>query len=73
MIASHLSNEQGHHLMLEQLDMAPVIHLKMRLGEGTGAALAMHLLEASVKIMREMASFDEAGVSDLEDEKILKR
>lgn len=73
MIASHLSNEQGHHLMLEQLEMAPVIHLKMRLGEGTGAALAMHLLEASVKIMREMASFDEAGVSDLEDEKILKR
>jgi nicotinate-nucleotide--dimethylbenzimidazole phosphoribosyltransferase len=72
MIASHLSGEQGHRLMLEQLGLSPVIHMKMRLGEGTGAALTMHLVEASTKIMREMASFDEAGVVELEEEKIMK-
>jgi nicotinate-nucleotide--dimethylbenzimidazole phosphoribosyltransferase len=44
----------------------------MRLGEGTGAALTMHLVEAATKIMWEMASFDEAGVSDLDEDKILK-
>jgi nicotinate-nucleotide--dimethylbenzimidazole phosphoribosyltransferase len=71
MIASHLSGEQGHRLMLEQLQLSPVIHLNMRLGEGTGAALTMHLVEAATKIIREMASFDEAGVSDLEEDKIL--
>lgn len=72
MIASHLSQEQGHRLMLELLGLTPVIHLKMRLGEGTGAALAMHLVEASIKIMHEMASFQDAGVSDLDDEKTMK-
>lgn len=72
MIASHLSQEQGHRLMLELLGLTPVIHLKMRLGEGTGAALAMHLIEASLKIMHEMASFQDAGVSDLDEQKILK-
>jgi nicotinate-nucleotide--dimethylbenzimidazole phosphoribosyltransferase len=70
-IASHLSGEQGHRMMLEQLGLSPVIHLNMRLGEGTGAALTMHLIEASTKIIREMASFDEAGVSDLDEDKIL--
>jgi len=44
----------------------------MRLSEGTGAALTMHLVEASTRIMWDMASFDEAGVSDLEEDKILK-
>jgi len=72
MIASHLSGEQGHRLMLDLLDLRPVIHLQMRLGEGTGAALTISLVEAATKIMREMASFDEAGVSDLEEDKILK-
>ncbi|MDD4238139.1 MAG: nicotinate-nucleotide--dimethylbenzimidazole phosphoribosyltransferase [Desulfotomaculaceae bacterium] len=72
MIASHLSGEQGHRMMLDLLDLRPVIHLEMRLGEGTGAVLTMHLLEAATKIMWEMASFDEAGVSDLEEDKILK-
>jgi nicotinate-nucleotide--dimethylbenzimidazole phosphoribosyltransferase len=70
-IASHLSGEQGHRLMLEQLNLSPVVNLNMRLGEGTGAALTMHLIEASTKIIRGMASFDEAGVSDLEEDKIL--
>ena len=72
MIASHLSQEQGHQLMLELLGLTPVIHLKMRLGEGTGAALAMHLIEASLKILHEMASFQDAGVSDLDEQKIMK-
>lgn len=70
-IASHLSGEQGHRLMLELLNLSPVIHLNMRLGEGTGAALTMHLVEAATKVLHEMASFDEAGVSDLEEDKIL--
>ncbi len=70
-IASHLSGEQAHRLMLEELNLTPVINLNMRLGEGTGATLTMHLIEAATKIIREMASFDEAGVSDLDDDKIL--
>lgn len=70
-IASHLSGEQGHRLMLEYLQLTPVINLNMRLGEGTGAVLTMHLIEAATKIIREMASFDEAGVSDLDEDKIL--
>ncbi|HBC93862.1 MAG TPA: nicotinate-nucleotide--dimethylbenzimidazole phosphoribosyltransferase [Pelotomaculum sp.] len=72
MIASHLSGEQGHRLMLDLLGLRPVVHLRMRLGEGTGAVLTMSLVEAATKIMREMASFGEAGVSDLEEDKILK-
>ncbi len=73
MIASHLSGEQGHRLMLEQLGLTPVVHLNMRLGEGTGAAVTMSLVEAATKILREMASFDEVAVSDLDDDKILKK
>lgn len=73
MIASHLSGEQGHRLMLEQLGLTPVVHLNMRLGEGTGAAVTMSIIEAATKILREMASFDEVGVSDLDDDKILKK
>jgi len=72
MIASHLSGEQGHRLMLELLGLTPVIHLNMRLGEGTGAVLTMHLVEAATKVIREMASFGEAGVSNLDEDKILK-
>lgn len=72
MIASHLSGEQGHRLMLDLLDLRPVVHLNMRLGEGTGAALTMSLVEAATKIMGEMASFNEAGVTDLEEDKILQ-
>lgn len=72
MIASHLSGEQGHRLMLQLLNLQPVVHMQMRLGEGTGAVLTMHLVEAATKIIWEMASFDEAGVSELEEDKILK-
>lgn len=71
MIASHLSGEQGHRLMLEHLGLTPMIYLNMRLGEGTGAALAMHLVEAACRLINEMASFEEAGLSNLDEEKIL--
>jgi len=66
MIAAHVSQERGHKLMLEWLGLKPLLDLNLRLGEGTGAALAFHLIEASARILREMATFREAGVSDKE-------
>jgi len=66
LIAAHMSQERGHKLMLEWLGLKPLLDLNLRLGEGTGAALAFHLIEASTRILREMATFDEAGVSDKE-------
>jgi nicotinate-nucleotide--dimethylbenzimidazole phosphoribosyltransferase len=66
MIAAHVSQERGHKLMLEWLGLNPLLDLNLRLGEGTGAALAFHLIEASARILCEMATFDEAGVSDKE-------
>jgi len=72
MIAAHLSAEKGHALMLRLLGLKPMLHLEMRLGEGTGAVLGMHLVEAAVRIINEMWSFHEAQVSELIEEKILK-
>ncbi|OXS53042.1 nicotinate-nucleotide--dimethylbenzimidazole phosphoribosyltransferase [Cohnella sp. CIP 111063] len=63
MLASHLSLEQGHKSMLETIGLSPMIHMDMRLGEGTGAVLAFHFLDAAARIMREMATFESAGVS----------
>jgi nicotinate-nucleotide--dimethylbenzimidazole phosphoribosyltransferase len=63
LFASHLSAEAGHRSMLDELGLAPLFDLNMRLGEGTGACLAMGLIEAAVKIMREMATFASAGVA----------
>lgn len=63
MIASHLSAEAGHRFMLDQLGLEPVLRMNLRLGEGTGAALAMGILDAAAKIVREMATFESAGVS----------
>jgi nicotinate-nucleotide--dimethylbenzimidazole phosphoribosyltransferase len=60
---SHRSDEQAHGKTLKALSVEPILDLKMRLGEGTGAALAMHLLEASVKILCTMTTFESAGVS----------
>ena len=60
---SHLSAEQGHRHFFTTTGIKPILHLDMRLGEGTGAALAMGLIEASVKVITEMATFDEAGVT----------
>jgi len=63
LIASHQSVEPGHKIILEYLDLKPLINLDLRLGEGTGAALGIFLVEASVKLLNEMATFAEAGVS----------
>lgn len=64
LIASHRSVEAGHRLVLAALGTRPLLDLDMRLGEGTGAALAMNLVEASLRVLREMATFASAGVSD---------
>lgn len=60
---AHCSAERGHRKMLEALNARPLLDLDMRLGEGTGAALAISLIEAAVKLYREMATFSGAGVS----------
>lgn len=64
LIAAHRSQERGHARMLEWLGLQPLLDLDLRLGEGTGAALAFHLVQAATRLLREMATFDEAGVSD---------
>ncbi|MCD6416044.1 MAG: nicotinate-nucleotide--dimethylbenzimidazole phosphoribosyltransferase [Planctomycetes bacterium] len=60
---SHRSGEAGHGFFLDRFGIAPLLDLDMRLGEGTGAALAMSLIRAAVRIYNEMATFDSAGVS----------
>ena len=59
----HQSNEQGHKLMLDYLKAVPILGLDMRLGEGTGCALAFPIIESAVKFINEMASFEGAGVT----------
>jgi nicotinate-nucleotide--dimethylbenzimidazole phosphoribosyltransferase len=61
--SAHNSVEKGHRVMLEYMGLRPILDLDMRLGEGTGAALAMIIIEAGLKMYRDMATFDEAGVS----------
>lgn len=61
---AHLSVEEGHKALTELIRLEPLLDLQLRLGEGTGAALAMHVMEASAKLLSEMATFAEAGVSD---------
>jgi nicotinate-nucleotide--dimethylbenzimidazole phosphoribosyltransferase len=68
MIASHRSQELGHGALLRRLGLKPLLELDLRLGEGTGAVLALPLLEAAVRILNEMATFDEAGVSERDEE-----
>jgi nicotinate-nucleotide--dimethylbenzimidazole phosphoribosyltransferase len=63
LIAGHLSDECGHRAMLDWLELEPLLDLNLRLGEGTGAALSLSLAEAACKILSEMATFAEAGVS----------
>jgi len=63
MFAAHKSVEVGHTAMLEKIGLRPVLDLDLRLGEGTGAALAMLMIEAGLKIYREMATFSDAGVA----------
>jgi len=64
MFAAHNSVEIGHKAMLEKIGLKPILDLDLRLGEGTGAALAMLMIGAGLKIYKEMATFSEAGVSN---------
>jgi len=63
MIAAHCSVERGHRAILDYIGLKPLLDLNLRLGEGTGAALGMSIVEASVKILTEMATFKSAAVS----------
>jgi nicotinate-nucleotide--dimethylbenzimidazole phosphoribosyltransferase len=64
MIASHRSPEPGHALILDALRLEPLVDLRMRLGEGSGAALALPIIASSLALLNDMASFDDAGVTD---------
>lgn len=64
LIAAHSSVEIGHRVVLERMELVPLLNLNLRLGEGTGAVLAMHLLDDAVALLDEMATFGEAGVSE---------
>ncbi|HKP00736.1 MAG TPA: nicotinate-nucleotide--dimethylbenzimidazole phosphoribosyltransferase, partial [Nitrospiraceae bacterium] len=64
LIASHQSVERGHQAVLDHLGLKPLFDLDLRLGEGTGACLGMSLVFGAIKILTEMATFDEAGVSE---------
>jgi nicotinate-nucleotide--dimethylbenzimidazole phosphoribosyltransferase len=66
LISGHKSTESAQQAALSYLNLDPVIDFQMRLGEGTGAALTMSVVETAARIMREMASIDEAGVSNRE-------
>jgi nicotinate-nucleotide--dimethylbenzimidazole phosphoribosyltransferase len=66
MVAAHLSVERGHRALLDAMGLKPLLDLGLRLGEGTGAALAMPLCVSACRILDEMATFSEAGVSDKE-------
>jgi len=68
MIAAHRSQELGHRIILEFLGLKPLLNLELRLGEGTGSALAISIIDASVKILSEMATFQSAGVSKRKDQ-----
>ena len=64
LFAGHCSEEPGHRFLLHLLGLTPILNLGMRLGEGTGAVLAMPVIESSVRLMTEMATFSSAGVSE---------
>jgi len=65
-LAGHCSEEAGHRRMLEHLGLEPILDLRMRLGEGTGAALAMGIIEGAVRVFKEVLTFEQAGVSKKE-------
>ncbi len=64
MIAAHRSVERGHSVTLDYIGLKPLLDLDMRLGEGTGAALGICIVDAACKILGEMATFEDAGVSE---------
>jgi len=64
MLATHESQEKGHALALQTLGLEPLLDMNMRLGEGSGAALTLPLLQSAIALHRDMATFESAGVSD---------
>lgn len=64
MIAAHRSVERGHSVILGYQGLKPLLDLDMRLGEGTGAALGINIVEAASKLLNEMATFEDAGISE---------
>jgi nicotinate-nucleotide--dimethylbenzimidazole phosphoribosyltransferase len=66
MFSGHCSEEPGHRVMLNYLKLQPILDLGMRLGEGTGGALAMSIMEGAVRVFTEVLTFAEAGVADKE-------
>ena len=62
----HVSDEHGHRRLLEYLEATPLPDLKLRLGEGTGCALAYPLIDSAVRFLNDMASFEEAGIAEKE-------
>src|SRR5262249_3495279 len=62
-VAAHRSVEAGHRAVLEALDLVPLLDLGLRLGEGSGAALALNLIQCAADVLRDMATFEEAQVS----------
>jgi len=65
-LAGHRSAEPGHTIALQHLGLRPLVDLELRLGEGTGAVLAVPLVQCAVRALRDMATFDSAGVADKE-------
>jgi nicotinate-nucleotide--dimethylbenzimidazole phosphoribosyltransferase len=66
-VAGHRSTEPGHRYALEHLRLRPMVDLDLRLGEGSGAVLALPLVQSAARVLREMATFDSAGVTDKEN------
>ena len=64
MVASHRSPEPGHPLVLAELGLRPLLDLGLRLGEGSGAALALPVVSAALALLADMATFESAGVTD---------
>ena len=64
LFSGHCSEESGHRFMLKHLNLTPLLDLGMRLGEGTGGALSMNIIEGAVSIFKEVLTFEEAGVAD---------
>jgi nicotinate-nucleotide--dimethylbenzimidazole phosphoribosyltransferase len=64
LFAGHCSDESGHRAMLGHLNLDPILDLGMRLGEGTGGALAMSIIQSATSVFKEVMTFEEAGVAD---------
>jgi nicotinate-nucleotide--dimethylbenzimidazole phosphoribosyltransferase len=67
LFAGHQSEEPGHRVLLEYMGLEPILALNMRLGEGTGAVLAMPILESAMWLYNQMATFESAGISEAKD------